>query len=402
VLLGTLLTGCAKNAPQDTFQPAGPNARSIDTLQRGLFYAAGAVGLIVFAAVGYAVLKFRDRGQDIPEQSHGNPKLEIALTILPALILVGVAVPTVAEVFKLDKKDNECVVNVTGQQWWWEYDYSGVCGGVEITTPIVTAGELVIPANTPVLLRITSRDVIHSFWIPRLNGKRDAVPGRLHTLRMQADKPGLYTGQCTEFCGLSHARMRQAAVALNHDDFAAWVANQSAEYTKPEPGSLAAEGETTFVAQCSKCHQINGLTQAGTDADGNAVDTPVLAQPDLYEVSGAAPNLSKLMTRTAFAGWTFDLISDACREKLWKEPSATFGTVYLQGIWMYTDANATSPACFNETNLAAWLRNPPAMKPMYVDPTKLDPTGGRYRGMPNLHLTEAQINQLIAYLLERK
>ena len=393
MLLGTLLTGCAKNAPQDTFQPAGPNARSIDTLQRGLFYAAGVVGLIVFAAIAYALLKFKDRGQDIPEQSHGNPKLEIALTILPALILVGVAVPTVTEVFKLDRKDNECVVNVTGQQWWWEYDYSGTCGGVEIATPIVTTGELVIPAGTPVLLRITSRDVIHSFWIPKLNGKRDAVPGRLHTLRMQADEPGLYTGQCTEFCGLSHARMRQAAVALSKEDFQTWVDRQSADYVAPEAGTLAAEGEATFIAQCSKCHQVNGLTQAGTDADGNATTTPVLAQPDLYEVSGAAPNLSKLMTRTAFAGWTFDLITDACREKLWNAAPADFGKLYLDGL---------GGDCFNEANLRAWLRNPPAMKPMYVDPTKLAPTGGRYRGMPNLHLTEAQINQLIAYLLERK
>ena len=393
MLLGTLLTGCAKNAPQDTFQPAGPNARSIDDLQRLLFYVSGAVGLIVFAVILAAVIKFKDRGQDIPEQSHGNPKLEIALTILPAVILAIVAVPTVTKVFELDKKDNQCVVNVTGQQWWWEYDYSGVCGGVEIKTPIVTAGELVIPADTPVLLRITSRDVIHSFWIPKLNGKRDAVPGSLHTLRLQADEPGLYTGQCTEFCGLSHARMRQAAVALSKEDFQTWVDRQSAEYVKPEPGSLAADGEATFIAQCSKCHQINGLMQAGTDADGNAITTPVLAQPDLYEVSGAAPNLSKLMTRTAFAGWTFDLITDACREKLWNAAPADFGKLYLDGL---------GGDCFNEANLRAWLRNPPAMKPMYVDPTKLDPTGGRYRGMPNLNLTEDQINQLIAYLLERK
>ena len=194
-----LLAGCAKDAPQDYFQPEGPNARDIDTLARPVFYIAGVVAVIVIAAVGYAMFKFRDRGQDIPEQTHGNPKLEIALTILPAIILAGIAVPTVAEVFKLDKKDDTaCVVNVTGQQWWWEYDYvAGTCGNATITAPIITSGELVLPVDTPVLLRITSRDVIHSFWIPKLNGKRDAVPGRMHTLRMQADEPGIYTGQCT-------------------------------------------------------------------------------------------------------------------------------------------------------------------------------------------------------------
>jgi hypothetical protein len=114
--IGVLLAGCAKNAPQDMFQPAGSNARSIDGLQRELFYISGVVGLIVFAAVGYAIWKFKDRGQDIPEQSHGNPKLEILLTILPAIILAVVAVPSVAKVFELDKKDNDCVINVTGQQ----------------------------------------------------------------------------------------------------------------------------------------------------------------------------------------------------------------------------------------------------------------------------------------------
>lgn len=385
--VGLVVAGCAKNAPQDTFQPAGSNAREIDGLQRELFYISGVVGLIVFAAVVYAVVKFKDRGQDIPEQSHGNPKLEILLTILPAIILAVVAVPSVASVFKLDKKDNDCVINVTGQQWWWEYDYvqGSTCGGVEITKSIVTSGELVIPADTDVLLRITSRDVIHSYWIPRLNGKRDAVPGRLHTLRMQADEPGIYTGQCTEFCGLSHARMRQAAVALDTADFQTWVTNQTADYVAPAAGTLAATGEATYVAQCSRCHQVNDLLSP----DG----TPVLAEPDLYVVSGAAPNLSKLMTRTAFAGWTFDLISAECRDKLWNASPDEFGALYLQGV---------TPECFDEANLRTWLRNAPAMKPMYADPTKLASTGGKTRGMPNLNLTEDQIDELIAYLLERK
>jgi cytochrome c oxidase subunit 2 len=202
---------------------------------------------------------------------------------------------------------------------------------------------------------------------------------------MQADQPGLYTGQCTEFCGLSHARMRQAAVALNTADFQTWVTNQTADYVAPEAGTLAAAGEGTFQAQCSKCHQVNDLV----DASGK----PVLAAPDLYVVSGAAPNLSNLMTRTAFAGWTFDLISTECREKLWNADPDEFGALYLQGV---------TPDCFDEANLRTWLRNAPAMKPMYADPAKLGPTGGKTRGMPNLNLTEDQIDELIAYLLERK
>jgi len=384
--VAVVLAACAENAPQDIFQPRGPNATKIDNLQRPVFYIAGVVGVIVVVIVGYILWKFKDRGQDIPEQTHGNPKLEIFLTVLPAVILAGVSVPTVVTIFELDKKaDTECVINVTGQQWWWEYDYAtGECGGVKIPEPIVTSGELVIPTDTPVMLRITSRDVIHSFWIPALNGKRDAVPGRLHSLRMQADEPGLYTGQCTEFCGLSHARMRQAAVALDQADFQAWVTNQLEPYTAPTD-ELALAGEGTFIANCSKCHQVNGIK----NADGS----PVLSDPDLYVVSGVAPNLTNLMTRTAIAGWTFDIITEECRDALWNAPPDKFGAMYLKGV---------TPDCFDETKLRQWLRNSPAMKPMFADPTNLESTGGKYRGMPNLNLKEDQIDQLIAYLLERK
>ncbi len=381
------LAGCADNAPQDIFQPKGENARKINDLQLPVFIIAGVVGLIVLGVIAYIMVRFRDKGQDIPEQSHGNPKLEIALTILPALILAGISVPTVVTVFDLAKtSDAECIIEVTGQQWWWEYAYApGDCGGVNIPTPIVTSGEIVIPEKTNVILRITSRDVIHSFWIPALNGKRDAVPGRLHTLRMEADHPGIYTGQCTEFCGLSHARMRQAAVALTSADFQTWVNNQLEPYTAPEAGTLAAEGEATFIANCSKCHQVNGIKTP----DG----TPVLSEPDLYVVSGVAPNLTDLMTRTAIAGWTFDLISDECRDKLWRAKPDEFGAMYLKGV---------TPECFDEVTLRDWLRNPPAMKPMYVNSNNLASTGGKYRGMPNLNLKPDQIDQLIAFLLERK
>ncbi|MFM7687009.1 MAG: cytochrome c oxidase subunit II [Actinomycetota bacterium] len=385
-VVAAVLAACAENAPQDIFEPRGPNATKIDNLQRPVFYIAGVVGVIVLAAVAYTLWKFKDRGQDIPEQTHGNPKLEIFLTVLPAVILAGVSVPTVITVFELDKKtDTECVINVTGQQWWWEMDYAtGECGGVKIPEPIVTSGELVIPTNTPVILRITSRDVIHSFWIPALNGKRDAVPGRLHSLRLQADEPGLYMGQCTEFCGLSHARMRQAAVALDTADFQAWVDNQLQPYAAPTD-ELALAGEGTFIANCSKCHQVNGIE----NADGS----PVLSDPDLYVVSGVAPNLTNLMTRTAIAGWTFDLINEECRDALWNAAPDKFGAMYLKGV---------TPDCFDESKLREWLRNSPAMKPMFADPKNLESTGGKYRGMPNLNLKEDQIDQLIAYLLERK
>jgi cytochrome c oxidase subunit 2 len=389
-LAALVFAGCAEDAPQDTWKPEGPDAQRIHNLQWPVFLTAGIVGLIVFAAIGFALFRFRDRGQAMPEQTHGKPALEIALTILPALILVGVGIPTVSTIFKLAETDDaECIINVTGQQWWWEYDYpvQDGCGG--IAAPIVTSGQLVIPTETTIVLRLTSRDVIHSYWIPRLNGKRDTVPGRVHTLRLEANVPGLYAGQCTEFCGLSHANMRQEAAALTAADFETWKANQLEEYQRPEAGTDLAAAEQAFIANCSYCHQVNGLST--TNAEGET--TPVLANPDEYIVAGAAPNLTNLMTRTRFAGSSFDLLTPECRQDPFEIPPDEFGAYYLRGV---------TPECLNQVALRAWLRNAPAMKPMYVEADASPGADGRIRGMPNLNLSEDQIDSLIAYLLERK
>ena len=387
--VAALLSGCAENAPQDTWKPKGENAQKIQDLQWPVFLVAGVVGVIVMVVVAYAVIRFKDRGQPMPEQTHGKPALEIALTILPALILAGVGIPTVKTIFDLaEENDAECIVNVTGQQWWWEYDYpvQEGCGG--ISAPIVTSGQLVIPADTNVLLRITSRDVIHSYWIPSLNGKKDAVPGRVHTLRMQADEPGIFAGQCTEFCGLSHANMKMEAVALYPDDFATWVANQLEPYTSPEDGTLAKTGEATFTANCAYCHQVNGLSS--TAPDGTV--TPVLANPDQFIVSGAAPNLTNLMTRNTFAGATWDLLTEECRDRVWNASPEEFGALYLQGV---------TAECLNEVDLREWIRNAPDKKPMYASESQKADGDGKYRGMPALGLNETQIDQIIAFLLER-
>jgi cytochrome c oxidase subunit 2 len=380
-----VLAGCAQNAPQDTWQPKGDNAQKINALDKIVFPIAGIVGVLVFAFAVYTFVKFRDRGQAVPAQSHGKPIVEIILTIVPALILTVVGVFTFRTIMDLaETEDTEMIINVTGQQWWWEYDYPAQADQ-GITQPIITSGQLVIPVGTNVLLRETSRDVIHSYWIPALNGKKDAVPGRIHLLRLQADKPGIYAGQCTEFCGLSHANMRMEAVALSKEDFAKWVANQQKPYTAPAEGTLAKEGETVYINQCSRCHQVNGIK----DANGKAI----ISAPDENVYSGAAPNLSHLMTRNTFAGAMFDLVNQKCRADVWDAKSEEFGAKYLAGV---------SEDCLNEKNLRAWLRNAPAMKPMYADPAKLEKTNGLYRGMPNLGLSEDDIDKLVAYLLTLK
>jgi cytochrome c oxidase subunit II len=371
------LTGCAKDAPQDTWAPSGKYARSIDNLQEPIFMAAGVVGLIVCAAVVYCIVKFRERpGHDsIPHQSHGNPKVEISLTALSAAILLVVAVPTVNTLFDITNrpKDTAFEVTVIGQQWWWEFQYKSP--GME---GIVTATELVIPVGKKVRLSVTSRDVIHSFWIPKLNGKRDAVPNRVQPLNMEASQPGIYEGQCTEFCGLSHANMRQRVVALSEADFATWVANQLKPAAKPPAETLESKGEATFIAQCARCHQVGGLV----DDKGE----PQNSKADEQLVSGAAPNLTHLMSRSVFAGGKFDLSlrTEACNAKT---------APYTEGL-----ATGTPDGCLNRAVLEAWLRNAPAVKPMYAIQNK----DKLYRGMPNLNLSEAQIDELVAYLTTLK
>jgi cytochrome c oxidase subunit 2 len=389
------LAGCASDAPQDTWQPAGPDAQKIHDLQWPIFLLAGVVGVIVFAAVFFCIVKFKDRGQPIPEQTHGKAWLEYLFIALPALLLITISVPTVTTVIALNKTDDaDCVINVTGQQWWWEYDYpvasdGTICGfapGQE-AAPIVTSGQMVIPVDSTVIIRTTSRDVIHSFWIPKLNGKRDVVPGRVHTWRIEASRPGIFAGQCAEFCGLSHANMRMEVVALEDADFQTWLDNQLEPYQAPEEGTLAATGEQTYIQQCSRCHQIDGLT----DSDGELV----ISQPEQFVYAGAAPNLTNLMTRNTFAGATWDLLTADCRERVW-DPDldpAEFGARYLEGV---------TEECLNEIELKEWLRDAPGKKPMYADPEELEATDGMSRGMPYLALSESQLDELVAYLIERK
>ena len=395
------LSACASDAPQDTWKPAGENAQKIHDLQWPIFMVAGVVGVIVLAFIAFIVMKFRDRGQAMPEQTHGKAWLEYLFIAIPAVILTTIAIPTVGVVMALaDTDDTECIINVTGQQWWWEYDYpvsadGTICGFTPSTaeaSPIITSGQVVIPTGTKVLLRGTSRDVIHSYWIPRLNGKRDMVPGRVHYLRLQSDTPGIYAGQCTEFCGLSHANMRMETIALEPADFQRWLDNELEPYAAPAEGSLAAEGEATYIAQCARCHQVNGLVDdRGTDDPSD--DTLVVSYPDQFVYSGAAPNLTNLMGRNTFAGATYDLLTDECRANVWEADPSQFGDRYLEGV---------TEDCLNEIELREWLRNSPAKKPMYADPEMLSETDGKTRGMPYLALSEDQIDQLIAYLLERK
>ena len=379
------LAGCAQaDRPQSTMDPKGDYAQKIFNLSWPVFLIAAVVGVIVFVTLIVTFVRFRERPGHMgtPKQVHGNPALEIGLTVLPAVLLAAIAVPTIKVLFELNATPKDpLVVNVFGQQWWWEFDYPSIKGGDNL--PLVTANEMVIPAGRQVKLNITSRDVIHSFWIPKLNGKRDAVPGRVQNWNLQAKQPGEYWGQCTEFCGLSHTNMRMRVIALTPEDFDRWIALQHTNAAAASTDAAKA-GEAQFKSLCASCHQVNGLK----DANGEQI----VAQPQTQVYNGAAPNLTHLMSRGTFVSSNFDLLSPECRaarDKLSENDPVAFSAAYLKG---------TTPECLNQPQLEAWLRNPPAIFPMFVDPTKLAATDGKYRGMPNLNLTESQIDQLVDYL----
>jgi cytochrome c oxidase subunit 2 len=362
VPLGLALAGCAQDAPLDTLDPQGPEAQTIQNLVIPVFAIAGIVFVLVQVGVLAIVWKYRKRKDDdgsLPPQVHGNTKLELGWTVLPAILLAGVGVASVLTLLDLEDRPADArQVTVVGQQWWWEYRYDVDGDGED---DIVTASDLVIPAGEPVTLSVTSRDVIHSFWIPALNGKRDAVPGRVHPLSIEADEPGVYRGQCTEFCGLSHAFMRMRVVALSPEDYADWEARQQ-EGAEVPSGDLAKEGMELFATQCSQCHLISG--EGGNEAYREEAGIEGAAL-----VAGAAPNLTHFASRGVFAGGIFDL-------------------------WVDLDGNGEVDIDergeqLNVSALEAWLRDPPAEKPMYPD---------GLRGMPNLNLSEEQIDALVAYL----
>jgi cytochrome c oxidase subunit II len=372
-----LLSACASDAPQDTLEPAGPIARTIDNLVNPVFIIAAVVFVLVEFGVLYLVLRFRERNDDdpdeLPGQTHGNTKLEIGWTVLPALLLGFVAFATLATLFDItDIKDDGLTVQVTGQQWWWEFTYDTNGDGDFTDEDVLTANDLVIPAGQNVGLEIKSRDVIHSFWIPKLNGKKDAVPGSTHPLTINADEPGTYVGQCTEFCGLSHAYMRQRVVALPPDEFEAWLKDQQDKAAMPTDEE-AASGAELFASQCSVCHLARGINDAQFKEGG---------QGTTELVSENAPDLTHFVSRGAFAGATFNLWDD------------------LDGdhIVEADEIGTANGGHLNRAGLEAWLRDPPGQKPM--DPVTPEQVAAdeQGRGMPNLNLSEEQIDQLVAFL----
>ena len=233
-----------------------------------------AIFILVEGALVYICWRFRDRpGAPIPKQVHGHTTLEIGWTVAFAVILLIIGIPTIRVIFQTQEAPAATAlrVDVGGRQWWWEFKYPGL--------DIVTANEVHLPVGQTVAFHLNAPDVIHSFWIPQLGGKRDVVPHRVNRIVLTPDTPGEYLGQCAEYCGTSHANMRFRAFVHTKEDWEKWVAAQKAPPVESQD-PLAQKGREIFTqSACVGCHTIQGLS-AGT----------------------LGPNLTHFGSRKTFAG----------------------------------------------------------------------------------------------------
>lgn len=306
-----ILAGCGRE-DLSVLRPQGPVAESSLGLIKLSISIMIVVLLIVFAIAAYVMIKFRRKpGQnEIPEQVEGSFKLEILWTVIPLILVVVLAVPTVKQVFAAGNDHandaNAVKVKVVGHQYWWEFQYPDL--------DVTTAQDLVIPVGKDIAFELVTNDVIHSFWVPSLSGKIDTNPeGAINRFSFSAPKEGVYRGKCAELCGPSHGLMEFKVKAVSEEDFDKWVNAMKAPAVLPDDPALA----KTFRDQCLKCHAIG--------------DQGIALGPDLTGIG----------SREAIAGI---LINDDTRED-------------------------GAPI---EENLKTWLHDPQSVKPGNLMPNPKD------------------------------
>jgi cytochrome c oxidase subunit 2 len=278
------------------FDPAGPQAGRISVLWWFMLGTATLVWLLVMIALAYAARRARRRNEPLLEpagndSSRRNVIIASALTVLILSAFLVADIGTGHALGTLPRK-NALRVEVKGHQWWWEVNYIDPTPGRMVTT----ANEIHIPVGEPVQIVGSSPDVIHSFWIPELQGKKDLVPGHTTSTWLQADKPGIYRGQCAEFCGVQHAKMIAFVIAEPRKQFEAWY-NSQLDSARAPTDSVLARGQQVFVeSACALCHTISG-----TRAGGRLGPSLSHLASRMTIASGALRN-----TRGNLGGWIVD------------------------------------------------------------------------------------------------
>lgn len=291
-------TGCASNDMQSALDPGGPSAVTLESFWWFAFWTATAVYIVVIAALAFAMMHRRRRSGsvltvDAPQEQRSTRWIvaATAATVGVLFLFLGVDLATSRSLGAM-QHEPALRVRVTGTQWWWRIEYLDSLPN----RTLVTANELHIPVGRVVELELETNDVIHSFWMPALGGKRDMIPGQKNRLWLQADSAGVYRGECAEFCGQQHAKMAFLVVAQDEAQFASWYNAQLAS-AAPPADTLRQEGLATFLGtSCALCHQVRGTPAAGQ------------VGPDLTHVAsrqtlaaGTIPN-----TRGHLGGWISD------------------------------------------------------------------------------------------------
>jgi cytochrome c oxidase subunit 2 len=348
LLVVTLAAACGGPFPQSTLIPKGDFAQMVDDVFRTTVGWAVLVFVLVEGALIFAILKFRHRpGAEEPVQTHGNALVEVVWTIIPAAILTFIAVPTVRTIFRTaELPEGALEVEVIGHQWWWEFRYP--------EQQIVTANEMHVPAGRPVLMKIRTVDVLHSFWVPQLSAKRDAFHNKYTTLFFTTDSVGEFTGQCAEFCGVQHGRMGSLVVVQPPDEFNRWVERQrtgsplinAGVVQAPAPADTAAAASDTAAAGAADTDSVEIKGRQAFLAGGCIGCHAMVGTPTAGVLTLQGPNLSHFGSRRRIAA----------------------------GMLPNTPEN-----------LAAWLRDPQAIKE------------GSLMKLPR-QLTEDEISTLVAYL----
>lgn len=286
----SLLLACSPEHAQSMVHPAGPAAAEIALLWWVMLGVFTAVFVLVMVLLAYAIFrKSTPSASSSAMPPWGRTGFIVAGGILfPVLVLTPLYIYSLKASAALHLPGDALTVRVVGHMWWWEVRYPD--------SGIVTANEIHIPAGRPIRLELASVDVIHSFWVPRLNGKRDMIPGVENVFWIQADEPGIFRGQCGEYCGTQHANMAFEVIALPPAEYDAWVAERQS--TRPAAESTSVErGEQVFrTAGCGQCHAVKG-----TSAKGNV-------GPDLTHLGSRRMIGGALLAnnRGNLAGWIAD------------------------------------------------------------------------------------------------
>ncbi len=259
VIVGASLLGGCAGAPS-TLDTHSGTADSVATLALILFGIATVVFLVVVALIAAAYLRSRRlTSSDVIHTTDDRRPITLILlagAVLPAVILFGMMLYSISIEPANALEDHSLVIEVTGHRWWWEVRYPN--------QNIVTANEIHLPAGQAVTVKLTSDDVIHSFWVPQLAPKLDLIPGQTNTMTLEADQSGTYRGQCAEFCGVQHAHMAFLVFADDPDTFNRWVAQEQKPAPAPD-SDLVTQGQQTFLSSaCVFCHTIKGTAASGT------------------------------------------------------------------------------------------------------------------------------------------